>query len=67
MIKTYNFPEKKEEMTTWLHEHLGPENGRWWIIESYLVYPPGGHGFKLWLDLTEEEEPMLSMLILKFI
>ena len=73
MIKNYSFPRnKKPEITDWLVDNLGEEGVRWWFQDNAMIYKddpfhkPATGMFRVWIDLTEEEEPWLTAFVLRY-
>lgn len=60
----------KAEIAKWLQENIGEENGRWWF--NGRTYSESEHDAystsweTVMVDVTEEEEPMLTLLLLKY-
>ncbi len=47
---------KKKEMVDWLTDNISKENVRWWFPNSNHVI----------LDITEEEQPLLTLFLLRW-
>jgi hypothetical protein len=62
-IKQTNKPEIKE----WCLENLGTETVRWWVQEDLMRLSSfSNHDVTLCVDVTEEEESLLTYFILKY-
>ena len=56
----------KSEVANWLQENIGEENIRWWYDRRIYDQDRGGPLDTIMVDVTEEEEPMLTALLLKY-
>jgi hypothetical protein len=50
---------KKKEMVDWLTDNISKENVRWWFTNPFSIN-------NIVIDVTEEEEPMLTFFMLKW-
>ena len=72
MIKTVLIPKQdKLEVATWLKENVSAENMRWWVQDNVYIPSPDLHtpskqGSAFSIDVTEEEEPLLTIFLLKW-
>ena len=58
-----------DEATQWLREHISAEDVRWWRVPVSGMWDGQGNfnkNFMLYVDVTEEEEPMLTAFFLKY-
>lgn len=72
MIRNYSFPkDKRSEIADWLNDNIGVMGTRWWFQDNAVVYENGptqvaSPMFRVWIDLTEEEEPWLTAFVLRY-
>lgn len=61
----------KTELFSWLEQQLGPENVRWWHQKVPTVWyhedPKPADRIKITMDVTDEEEPIVSAFILRWV
>lgn len=64
MIKVYLLTKSKfKEVKPWLEKNISQEGVRWWVDSDFISPDTGGKVInKLSVELTEEEEPMLTWL-----
>lgn len=72
-MKRIKIPQErgaKKAMTEWLLENIGKEDGRWWFTGRIYGDKQQDGYIPSWetimVDLTEEEEPMLSFFMLRW-
>ncbi len=49
---------KKKEMIDWLTDNISKENVRWWFEDEVKG--------RVMIDLTEEEQPLLTLFLLRW-
>lgn len=64
--------EDAADVTAWLIENVGKENVRWWFDsdpytgQRTVAQNKWAHGSVVWLDVTEEELPMLTWFTMRW-
>jgi len=67
MIKHVTVPrEQKIQVMAWLIENVNKEGVRWWLQDNVIFQGEHGPSTLFSIDVTEEEEPMLTTFLLKW-